>query len=924
MGVRLLALALLAMPVWAQTASWIDVFADESQVLVGRTLQIRAVVHDASGNVLPHAVVTWSVNNAAATISAQGLITAKGLATIRVTARSGSVTGDGAIQCIPSKVEVSPGTASVEVGSKTKFAAVAYDADGNPVPGVNFTWSVTNLRQGGSSLGRIDNTGTLSATGEGGLWVWATYNYNETFPGLQQRWVAYSSILSSVPKTYSLKKLYSTLGQMKTSWKLRPKQSMLWSTDDGQLFFNASLGGLANGLLNWDNGKFSVVSGAGMPRFGRLSTATEFRSHSITGDGQILSYEETNINGNEIGYGNRTNMEPFVNNNVPLGETEATSGLFISRNSLASTGQKIVRAGFRFLNETVGYTGLFRGTWGANELLVSTKDRIAGFTAAFSIDADFGIAANGTAYYGLTSGSNRIFFKHDYTERTRLIGVGDAVGTSKVRSFIGGRTNAPATWFDEDGTVIVTVTLEDNTQWYVMIAPDGTKKTLRLSSSTGILWRSAKNGVLIYANPFGSKGNGIYLWQDATPTQLCLIGGKVVAQTVQDIESGTVDAAGRITLLVRGDINALIGVRMGSTPYALFRDGETVDVEMPVVLSTLIGGARVGPPHAQAGGNAGSIAKFSDGEWTTTPGIGERLFGNTMWFGGSHGNTYNMRKAPNGDVYFINGANIAKIGPDGSPQAVIPFPYRPDTTLTVNLPGQFDVNGNGDILFASSTNAGDNRLFIWQGGKFTQILVYSATAATASTIDGRIAQSFDQFALDADGRVLAQLRFRNFATPFLCVWDGSGWTTAATQGSTKLGSHTVTGFPTMLRVSGSRMISGMSVDGIATVLAEWQGGGWNLLVDNTTVMPNGQVANTIAAADVNTRGDVLFQFSNGVNSLVVLKDGVYRQVHNLFRPTDEGDYLLRINAMDFRDDGTVFILAVNQFDEVVLYEANPV
>jgi len=57
---------------------------------------------------------------------------------------------------------------------------------------------------------------------------------------------------------------------------------------------------------------------------------------------------------------------------------------------------------------------------------------------------------------------------------------------------------------------------------------------------------------------------------------------------------------------------------------------------------------------------------------------------------------------------------------------------------------------------------------------------------------------------------------------------------------------------------------------------------------------------------------------------VVLKEGVYRQVHNLFRPTDEGDYLLRINAMDFRDDGTVFILAVNQFDEVVLYEANPV
>ncbi len=919
-----LGLLLLVVPAFAQTASWIDLIADESQVLVGRTLQIRAVVHDAAGNVLPNAVVTWSVNNAAMTISTQGLVTAKSLATVRVTARSGAVSGEAAVQSIPSKVEVTPGKTEVEVGSKTKFSATAYDADGNPIPNVNFNWSLTNWRQGGSSLGRVDTTGNLTATGEGGLWVWATYNYNETFPGLQQRWVAYSSVTASVPTRYTMKKLYSTLGQMRNSWKLRPKQSMIWSTDDGQLFFNGSLSGLANGLLNWDNGKFSVVTGGGLPHFGRLSTSLEFRSHSITRDGQILSYEDTTINGTELGYGNRNGVEPFVNGNVPLGPTEATGGLVITRNSLASTGQKIVRATFRFVNETTTFTGLFRGTRGVDEMLVSTKDTLTGVASPFTVDGDFGIAADGTAFYSVTSGTNRVFFKQDYGERTRLIGVGDAVGTSKVRSFLGGRTNEPATWFDEDGTAIVGVLLEDNTQWYVMIAPDGNKTTLRLTGQTGILWRSAQQGVLIYANPFGGKGNGVYLWKDGAATLVCLIGGKVVNQTIQEVESGTIDAAGRITLLVRGDVNALIAVRMDSTPYALFRDGESVDVELPVVVSTLIGGARVGAPHGQAGGNAGSISRFVDGDWETTLGIGERLFGNTMWFGGSHGNTFNMRKAPNGDVYFINGANIAKIVPGGVPQAVIPFPYRPDSTLTVNAPGQLDVNGNGDVLFASSTSAGDSRLFLWQGGKYRQILVYSGTANTASTIDGRIASSFDQIALDADGRVLAQLRFRTFAQPFLCLWDGNTWTTIATVGTTTIGSHTVTGLPTMIRASGSRMISGLSVDGIATVLAEWTGGAWKLLVDNSSLMPNGQVANTVAAADVNTLGDVLFQFSNGVNSMVVLKDGAFRQVHNLFRPTADGDYLMRINAMDFRDDGTVFILAVNQFDEVVLYEADPV
>ncbi len=921
---RALALWALAIPAFAQTASWIDVIADDAQVLVGRTLQVRAVVHDAAGNVLPNAAVTWSANNAAASISAQGLVTAKGLATVRVTARSGNVSGEGAIQCIPSKVAVTPGTANLDVGTMTKFSATAYDADGNPIPNVAFSWSLTNLRQGGSSLGRVDTSGNLTVTGEGGVWVWATYNYNETFPGLQQRWVAYASVVASAPKTYTLKKLYSTLSQTRTSWKLRPKQSMIWSTDDGQLFFNASLDGLANGLLNWDNGKFSLVTGGGVPHFGRLSTALEFRSHSITRDGQILSYEDTNINGTEISYGTRADLEAFVNNNVPLGPTEATSGLVITRNSLASSGQKLVRASFRFVNEPVGYNGLFRGTRGVDEMLVSTKDMLPGVASPFSIDGDFGISSSGTAYYSVTSGANRVFFKQDYADRTRLIGVGDPVGTSKVRAFLGGRTNEPATWFDDDGTAIVGVVLEDNTQWYVMFAPDGTTKTLRLSSQTGILWRSAEQGVLIYANPFGSKGNGVYLWKNDTATQVCLLGGKVVSQTIQEVESGTLDAAGRITLMIRGDVNALLVVRMDSTPYTLFRDGESVNVELPVNLFTLIGGARTGPPHTQAGGNSGSISRFINGDWETTLGLGERLFGTTMWFGGSHGTTYNMRKAPNGDVYFINGSNIAKITPGGTPQALIPFPYRPDAALTVNTPGQLDVNGNGDVLFAGSTSAGDNRMFLWKGGKFQQILVYSATAATATTIDGRIASSFDQFGLDADGRVIAQLRFRNFSTPFICIWDGNTWTTATAQGVTKLGNHTVTGFPTMVRATGSHLLAGMQVDGIGNVIAEWQGGAWKLLFDLDTVMPNGQVANSISALDVNTQGDVLFQFSNGVTTMVVLKDGAFRQVHDLFRPTDDGDYLMRLNAMDFRDDGTVFILAVNQFDEVVLYEADPV
>src|SRR6202035_1581319 len=122
--------------------------------------------------------------------------------------------------------------------------------------------------------------------------------------------------------------------------------SMIWSTDDGQLFFNASLSGLANGLLNWNNGAFQVVAAGGVPQFGRASTSVEFRTHSITHDGQILTYEDTSINGTELNLGTKDEVDPFLNNNVPLGGTEAVSSLYINRNSLTSTRWKMVRAAF--------------------------------------------------------------------------------------------------------------------------------------------------------------------------------------------------------------------------------------------------------------------------------------------------------------------------------------------------------------------------------------------------------------------------------------------------------------------------------------------------------------------------------------------------------------------------------------------------
>ena len=46
----------------AQTPSLVEIVADKSQVIVGETLQVHAVVRDQNGQPISNAAYTWAVN----------------------------------------------------------------------------------------------------------------------------------------------------------------------------------------------------------------------------------------------------------------------------------------------------------------------------------------------------------------------------------------------------------------------------------------------------------------------------------------------------------------------------------------------------------------------------------------------------------------------------------------------------------------------------------------------------------------------------------------------------------------------------------------------------------------------------------------------------------------------------------------------
>lgn len=930
---RFVLLLCAATQLFAQSPATIQILSDTSQVLVGRTLQMRAVVRDAGGNLLPNAAVTWTTNNAtAATVSTAGLVSTARLAVVRIGARTGNLSAETAIQTIPSRVAITPDTAQVNLLDTLQFAATAFDADGQPIPAVNWSWSVTNLRSSTSLTARINSSGLMSALAEGANFVWATFNYSDVQTGLQRQWVTYSRVETAVPATYKLRRLYNNVGQQRTHFELRARQSMLWSTDDGDLFFNASLDGLAGGLMRFRDGQFQLVSTAGLPRFVQASFATEFYTHSITRSGRILTQEDTNINGRQLSLGDKSGVTPFFSNNTPLVTgTEATSGVTATRHSLTTNGQILVRASFRFENDPNTYAGIFRGFSGRiTELLLHSRDPLPDLpgTGLISVDGDYGIADDGTAYYSATLGSNRVFFKHPPGEdRQKLIAVNDALLGSTIRSFVGSsRGNQPNFWVEEsNGTVILPVTLNNNNSYYVAIDKQGQTRTIQYSGQTGILWHDPVLGTLLQFNPFNNKGNGVYLWnQKDDPKPVFLYSKPAIAgANIEDIDSGTITSTGQIYLMGRTSTANMGIFRVGDNPEYVVYSGMPIDLPAPVNMISFVLGARNGPPHLLTGGTTGSIAEFNGTDFTPRLAIGERVFG-AMWYGGFTGTTGSVRKSPTGDIYAIVPAGVARLT-GGAPELLVRFPLITGG-VTLNNPNQLEINSSGDILFNSFTSAGDNRLCVWSNGTVTQLVNLSFSASTASTIDGRVVSSFDSFAIGDDGRVMASLRFRNLNFPVLYLYANQTWTRLAEPNLTQIGTHRVSGIANLHRTGSGRIFATLAVQAGGNILAEWKGSDWEILVNISSIMPNGQVANSVANVESNRRGDLLFQQSNGNNFLLVRRaedPTRIRQVINLYRPTADGDYLVRINAIDFRDDGTVYFLAMTTLDETVLYVATP-
>jgi hypothetical protein len=124
---------------------------------VGDNFTFTASPKDQYGNAFTASVTSSSSDLTVGTVDASGKFIASDPGTAMVNASNGSVTGIATVTVnrvppsttpVLTGIVVSPSSATMTAGENQKFNATAKDQNGNPMSGINISWTSSNLAVG--------------------------------------------------------------------------------------------------------------------------------------------------------------------------------------------------------------------------------------------------------------------------------------------------------------------------------------------------------------------------------------------------------------------------------------------------------------------------------------------------------------------------------------------------------------------------------------------------------------------------------------------------------------------------------------------------------------------------------------------------------------------------------------------------------
>jgi hypothetical protein len=134
--------------------------ASANGVFVGDQVQLTATALDATGAPVLVPITYSSSNTAVATVNANGLIVAVGPGTTSIGVSTGSRSGSLTLVVdgnITSKVQVTPASPTVPVGTTLQLTGTVFTTIGNPARSKGLTWSTPD-----ATKATVDTTGNVS------------------------------------------------------------------------------------------------------------------------------------------------------------------------------------------------------------------------------------------------------------------------------------------------------------------------------------------------------------------------------------------------------------------------------------------------------------------------------------------------------------------------------------------------------------------------------------------------------------------------------------------------------------------------------------------------------------------------------------------------------------------------------------------
>jgi uncharacterized protein YjdB len=220
-----------------------------ASVVVGNTEQLNAVVKDSAGSALSGRAVSWSSDNSAATVDANGLITAisAGSATITATSETKSGAAVITVTLVPvATVLVSPISASIMAGATQQLTATPMDANGNALTGRPITWT-----SGNSAVAAVNAvSGLVSGVAPGGpVTITATAGGKTGVSAITVTPVPVATVtVTPSPASVSIGGTVSMTATLRdANNNVLSARSVTWVSDAGSIAAVSS-GGVVNGL----------------------------------------------------------------------------------------------------------------------------------------------------------------------------------------------------------------------------------------------------------------------------------------------------------------------------------------------------------------------------------------------------------------------------------------------------------------------------------------------------------------------------------------------------------------------------------------------------------------------------------------------------------------------------------------------------